>query len=163
PGEHYIKNSLAVLAVLIALGADPMRMLPALARVAAPLGRGARTVLDAPGGHILLIDESYNANPASMRAALAAMATTPRADFPRRVAVLGDMLELGEASDELHRGLKEAIDAAGIDLVLACGQMIRPLFEELKPAQQGTWAPDSGQLVSVLLDTARAGDAVMVK
>ena len=73
-------------------------------RVSAPAGRGARTLLDAPDGHILLIDESYNANPASMRAALAAMATTPRADFPRRIAVLGDMLELGEAAPELHRG-----------------------------------------------------------
>ena len=88
PGEHYVKNSLAVLAVLLTLGADAMRRLPALARVTAPTGRGARTVLDAPDGRILLIDESYNANPASMRAALAAMATTPRDGFsaPRRRA-----------------------------------------------------------------------------
>jgi UDP-N-acetylmuramoyl-tripeptide--D-alanyl-D-alanine ligase len=163
PGEHYVKNSLAVLAVLTALGADPMRVLPALARIAAPLGRGARTVLDAPDGHILLIDESYNANPASMRAALAAMATMPRADFSRRIAVLGDMLELGDTSGDLHRSLKEAVDAAGIDLVLACGQMMQPLFDELKPAQQGAWAQDSDQLVPVLLNTVRAGDAVMIK
>ena len=115
PGEHYVKNSLAVLAVLFALSADAMRRLPALARIAAPAGRGARTVLEAPDGRILLIDESYNANPASVKAALSAMATTPRAEYPHRVAVLGDMLELGQASADLHRGLKEAIDAAGID------------------------------------------------
>ena len=101
PGEHYVRNSLAVLADAAApLGADVMRCLPGLARVSAPAGRGARTLLDAPDGQILLIDESYNANPASVRAALAAMATTPREAFPRRVAVLGDMLELGDAAAE---------------------------------------------------------------
>ncbi len=136
PGEHYVKNSLAVLAALDALGADAMRCLPALARIAAPAGRGARTLLDAPDGQILLIDESYNANPASVRAALAAMATTPREAFPRRVAVLGDMLELGEASAELHRGLKEAVDAAGVDLVLACGPMMKLLLDDLATARQ---------------------------
>ena len=162
-GEHYVKNSLAVLAVLLTLGADAMRRLRALARVSAPRGRGARTVLDAPDGRILLIDESYNANPASMRAALAAMATTPRADFPRRVAVLGDMLELGEAAADLHRGLKEAVDAAGVDLVLACGPMMKLLFDDLKTAQQGSWAPDSAQLAQIFLDTVRPGDAVMIK
>jgi UDP-N-acetylmuramoyl-tripeptide--D-alanyl-D-alanine ligase len=163
PGEHYVKNSLAVLAVLLTLGADAMRRLTALARVTAPTGRGARTVLDAPDGRILLIDESYNANPASMRAALAAMATTPRTEFPRRVAVLGDMLELGEASADLHRGLKEAVDAAGVDLVLACGPMMRRLFDDLKLAQQGSWTPDAAQLAQIFLDTVRAGDAVMIK
>ena len=163
PGEHYVKNSLAVLAVLLTLGADAMRRLPALARVTAPTGRGARTTLDAPDGRILLIDESYNANPASMRAALAAMATTPRTDFPRRVAVLGDMLELGDASADLHRGLKEAVDAAGVDLVLACGPMMRLLFDGLKLAQQGSWTPDAAQLAPIFLETVRTGDAVMIK
>ena len=84
PGEHFVRNSLAVLAALRALGADIMRALPALASLSAATGRGARTLLGAPEAAILLIDESYNANPASMRAALAAMATTPREEFPRR-------------------------------------------------------------------------------
>ena len=163
PGEHYVKNSLAVLAALQALGADAMRCLPALARVSAPAGRGARTLLDVADGQILLIDESYNANPASVRAALAAMATTPRDAFARRVAVLGDMLELGEAAAELHSALKEAIDAAGVDLVLACGPMMRQLFDSLAPAQQGAWAPTSHELVPALLEAVRTGDVVMIK
>ncbi len=158
-----MKNSLAVLAALQALGADPMRCLPALVKAAAPAGRGARSVLEADGGRILLIDESYNANPASVRAALAAMATVPRADFPRRVAVLGDMLELGAAAPDLHRGLKEAVDAAGVDLVFACGPMMRLLFDHLKPAQQGAWAADSAQLAPRLLDAVGPGDVVMIK
>jgi UDP-N-acetylmuramoyl-tripeptide--D-alanyl-D-alanine ligase len=164
PGEHYVRNSLAVVAVLVALNAEPTRRLAALSRIGAPAGRGARTQLEAPdGGRILLIDESYNANPASVRAALAAMATTPRADFSRRVAVLGDMRELGDASGDLHRGLKEAVDAAGVDLVLACGPKMRLLYDTLKPAQQGGWAEDSGGLVEALLEAVRPGDAVMIK
>jgi UDP-N-acetylmuramoyl-tripeptide--D-alanyl-D-alanine ligase len=163
PGEHYVKNSLAVLAALMALGADPMRCLAALVKVAAPAGRGARTTLDARGGPLLLIDESYNANPASVRAALAAMATVPRTDFPRRVAALGDMLELGEAAGELHRGLKEAVDAAGIDLVFASGPMMKLLFDRLKPAQQGAWTLSSAELAPSLLDAVAAGDVVMIK
>ena len=163
PGEHYVKNSLAVLACLSALGVDIMRSLPALARVSAPAGRGARTLFDTPDGPILLIDESYNANPASVRAALAAMATTPREAYPRRVAVLGDMLELGQAAADLHRGLKDAIDAAGVDLVLACGPQMRLLFDGLTPGQRGAWAETSLALVEALIDTVRPGDVVMIK
>jgi UDP-N-acetylmuramoyl-tripeptide--D-alanyl-D-alanine ligase len=163
PGEHYVKNSLGVLATLHALGADPMRCLPGLARVSAPIGRGARTLLDAPDGQILLIDESYNANPVSVRAALAAMAVTPRETFGRRVAVLGDMLELGEESPALHRGLKEAVDAAGVDLVLACGPMMRLLYDELAPSRQGPWAPSAAELEPALLGAVQAGDVVMIK
>jgi len=163
PGEHYVRNSLAVLATLNALGADAMRCLPGLARISAPVGRGARTLLDVPDGQILLIDESYNANPASVRAALAAMATTPREAFARRIAVLGDMLELGEAAPELHRALEEAVAASGVDLVLACGPMMRHLFDGLARAQQGAWAPSSAELAPALLEAVRAGDAVMIK
>jgi len=164
PGEHYVRNSLAVLAALQALGADAMRCLPALARIAAPAGRGARAALEVPGGgRVLLIDESYNANPASVRAALAAVATVPREEFPRRIAVLGDMLELGEAAADLHRDLGDAVEAAGIDLVLACGPMMQQLYDRLAPAQRGAWAPDSAQLELALLAAVRAGDAVMIK
>jgi UDP-N-acetylmuramoyl-tripeptide--D-alanyl-D-alanine ligase len=163
PGEHLVRNSLAVLAALRALGADIMRAVPALASLAAPVGRGARTLLGEPDAHVLLIDESYNANPASMRAALAAVATTPREEFPRRVAVLGDMLELGDASAELHRGLKEAVDAAGIDLVFACGPMMKLLMDDLPAAKHGAWAASSLELAPALLDGVKPGDVVMIK
>jgi UDP-N-acetylmuramoyl-tripeptide--D-alanyl-D-alanine ligase len=163
PGEHYVKNSLAVLATLSALSVDIMGAIPALARTSAPEGRGARTLLEAGEGQVLLVDESYNANPASVRAALAAMATTRREEFPRRIAVLGDMLELGQTSPDLHRKLKEAIDAAAVDLVFACGPMMRLLFDELKPAQQCGWAATSDELRSALLDAVQPGDVVMIK
>jgi len=163
PGEHYVKNSLAVLAALSALGLDIMRSLPALARVSAPAGRGARTLIDTPDGPILLIDESYNANPASVRAALAAMATTPREAYRRRVAVLGDMLELGQSAPDLHQGLKDAIDAAGVDLVLSCGPLMRLLHDSLAPGQRGQWTKNSFELVDPLIASVRSGDVVMIK
>ena len=163
PGEHYVRNSLAVLAALDALGVDVAACLPALAEVRAPVGRGARTLLPVAHGEMLLIDESYNANPASVRAALAAMATTPRAAFPRRVAVLGDMLELGETAAELHRGLSQALKAAAVDLVLACGSMMHLLYQGLAASQQGGWAPGAEALQPALIASLRAGDVVMVK
>lgn len=163
PGAHLVENSLAVVAALKALGADLMEALPALAQVSAPPGRGARTVLRVGGGDSLLIDESYNASPASVRAALAALASLPRIRYPRRVVVLGDMLELGPQAAELHLGLKEAIDGAGVDLVFACGPNMGRLFAALKPDQQGMWAETSDGLAERLLDVVQPGDAVMIK
>jgi UDP-N-acetylmuramoyl-tripeptide--D-alanyl-D-alanine ligase len=163
PGEHFVRNSLAVLAALRALGADIMRALPALASLSAATGRGARKLLGAADAPILLIDESYNANPASVKAALEAMATTPREEFPRRIAVLGDMLELGDAAETLHRGLKEAVDAAGTDLVFACGPNMKLLMDDLAPSRRGAWAASSTELTEALLDAVRPGDVVMIK
>jgi UDP-N-acetylmuramoyl-tripeptide--D-alanyl-D-alanine ligase len=163
PGEHYIINSLAVLAAIDALAFDVAACLPALATINAPIGRGARTLFEAPDGRVLLIDESYNANPASVRAALAAMATTPRRDFPRRIAVLGDMLELGASAGDLHRGLKDFLDAADVDLVFACGPMMRLLFEGLPPERCGGWAPSSTELVPAVLAAVQPQDVVMIK
>jgi UDP-N-acetylmuramoyl-tripeptide--D-alanyl-D-alanine ligase len=163
PGEHFVRNSLAVLAALRALGADIMRALPALASLAPATGRGTRKLLGEADAPILLIDESYNANPASVRAALAAMATTPREEFPRRIAVLGDMLELGNAAEELHRGLREAVDAAGTDLVFACGPNMKLLMDDLAPSRRGAWAASSTELTEALLDAVRPGDVVMIK
>src|SRR5690606_14060180 len=163
PGAHLAQNSLSVVAALLALGVDPARALPALAGISPPAGRGARMVLKAGEGEILLIDESYNANPASMRAALAALATVPRIRLPRRVVVLGDMLELGEQAAELHVGLKEAIDASGADLVFACGPNMAHLFAVLEPERQGLWAESSDGLAERLLEAVRPGDVVMIK
>jgi UDP-N-acetylmuramoyl-tripeptide--D-alanyl-D-alanine ligase len=163
PGAHVAQNSLAILAALDVLGVDLETALPALAELSAGPGRGARSVLAVAGGTVLLIDESYNANPASMRAALAAMATVPRSRYRRRIAVLGDMLELGREAPTLHRGLAEAIDAAGVDLVFACGPNMARLLEVLPEHRRGAWAETSDGLMAPMLEAVAAGDVVMVK
>lgn len=163
PGAHLAQNSLAVVAALRAAGVDVARAIAALADTRAPAGRGARSEIATPGGRLLLIDESYNANPASMRSALAAMATVPRSGFPRRIAVLGDMLELGKDAPRLHEELSEAVDAAGADLVFASGPNMAHLFAALPPARRGAWAETSDGLTAPLLEAVRPGDAVMVK
>ncbi|HEX9880892.1 MAG TPA: UDP-N-acetylmuramoylalanyl-D-glutamyl-2,6-diaminopimelate--D-alanyl-D-alanine ligase [Hyphomicrobium sp.] len=163
PGAHIAQNSLAVVAALDALGADVERAVVALAGLTAAKGRGARVAVNVKNGAILLIDESYNANPASMRSALAAMATLPRAANPRRIAVLGDMLELGTESGRLHENLKEPVDAAEVDLVFACGPNMQRLFAALPAAKRGSWAETSEGIVAPLLSAVRAGDVVMIK
>ncbi|KAB2937884.1 MAG: UDP-N-acetylmuramoylalanyl-D-glutamyl-2,6-diaminopimelate--D-alanyl-D-alanine ligase [Hyphomicrobium sp.] len=163
PGAHLAQNSLAVVAALDALGADVEKAVPALAEMRAAKGRGARREIGLSGGSALLIDESYNANPASMRSALAAMATVPRTRFSRRIAVLGDMLELGAQSGDLHAALNEPVDAAQVDLVFACGPNMRRLFEALPAARRGAWAPTSEGIAGALAETVRAGDVVMIK
>jgi UDP-N-acetylmuramoyl-tripeptide--D-alanyl-D-alanine ligase len=163
PGRHIAMNSLAVVAVLQHFGLDLEAGLKPLADVAAPVGRGARRVIRLAGGEVLLIDESYNANPASMRAALATLGTVPRADFPRRIAVLGDMRELGEQGAQLHRDLKAPIDDADIDLVLACGPLMRHLVDTLQGERVGGWAEKSVDLVAPLKAALRPGDVVVIK
>jgi UDP-N-acetylmuramoyl-tripeptide--D-alanyl-D-alanine ligase len=163
PGDHYVRNSLAIVAALDAVGANLSATLPALAEIGAPAGRGQRTALAMPGGTILLIDESYNANPASMRAALQAMSTTSRAAYARRIVVLGDMLELGPASAKFHSGLTEPIEAAGVDLVFAVGPMMRHMFDRLPASRQAGWVEKSEDLADAVKAMVQAGDAVMVK
>jgi len=163
PGRHHVLNSLAVLAAADTAGLDPEEAARALADQHAEQGRGARTVIAVDGSEVAIIDESYNANPASMRAALEAMAQTPRNRFPRRVAVLGDMLELGERSGELHRSLAQAVDAAGADVVFACGPMMAGLFEALPAKIRGGYAQSSAELTPLVVEAVAPGDVVMIK
>jgi UDP-N-acetylmuramoyl-tripeptide--D-alanyl-D-alanine ligase len=163
PGAHIAQNSLAVVATLAALGADVEAAVPALTGITAAKGRGARRELGLKDGAILLIDESYNANPASMRSALAAMATVPRQRFARRIAVMGDMLELGDDSGRLHEDLKEPVDAAKVDLVFACGPHMQRLYAALPEARRGEWGPTSQDILAPLVAAVRAGDVVMIK
>lgn len=163
PGGHIVQNSLAVLAALSQSGVDIATTIAVLETLKPPAGRGTRTELAVPGGSILLIDESYNANPASMRAALSVLATVPREAYRRRIAVLGDMLELGQESAVLHAGLKEAVDAAGADLVFACGPQMGHLYRALPDNRRGAWAERSSEIEDALLGALTAGDAVMVK
>ncbi len=124
PGRHIALNSLSVLAAAHAVGADLGAAAQALADLRPPVGRGERTLLSVGGGGVLLIDESYNANPASMRAALANLGAAEPAHGARRIAVLGDMRELGEAGPGLHVGLTEAVRDNNVDLVFAAGSLM---------------------------------------
>lgn len=163
PGRHFVLNSLAVLAAISAVGGDVEMASRQLANISAPVGRGARTRLPLGAGEVELIDESYNANPASVRAALSAMAQTPRQEFPRRIAVLGDMLELGDTGPALHRDLAGALADAGIDLVFTCGALMAHLHEQLPRGAAAAHVEDSADLVTPLLAAIRPGDVVMVK
>jgi len=163
PGRHIAENALAVAAAVDAIGVDAEKAVSLLAGLQPPGGRGARTVLHFGGGDALLIDESYNANPASMRAALATLATVPRQKFPRRIVVLGDMLELGADAPQLHAGLKDAVEDAGIDVVFACGPHMKGLYDALPKSKRGGYAETSSSLQPVLLSELRGGDAIMVK
>jgi UDP-N-acetylmuramoyl-tripeptide--D-alanyl-D-alanine ligase len=163
PGLHLARNSLAVLAVLECVGIRTEEAVGPLADVKPPPGRGARTVLAVSGGAALLIDESYNGQPPSVQAAIIALGGVPRARYGRRIAVLGDMLELGAEAERHHLALREVIDAAGVDLVFACGPHMGRLFETLKPEQKALWAPESKGLEASLVAAVRAGDAIMVK
>jgi len=163
PGRHLVLNSLAVLAAVALVGADLALAALALTELQPASGRGARSTLELPDGAALLIDESYNANPASMRAALALLGHADVGPRGRRIAVLGDMLELGSRGAELHRELAEAVLADGIDLVFCCGPLMHALWEALPASCQGGYAETSAALESLVLGALQPGDAVMVK
>lgn len=163
PGRHLAINALAALTAVKLSGADLRAAVRSLSEFTAPAGRGARFTFDLPGGPLLVIDESYNANPASMRAALAVLGSAPRSRFGRRIAVLGDMLELGASSQRLHEALASPIDEAGVDAVFGCGPNMAALFESLPASRRGFWAETSAGLVEPLLALVKPGDAVMVK
>jgi UDP-N-acetylmuramoyl-tripeptide--D-alanyl-D-alanine ligase len=163
PGRHLLLNSLAVLASCVLVGADLALAALALDRFRPAVGRGARLTLKLPGGSALLIDESYNANPASMAAAIALLGQAPLGARGRRIAVIGDMLELGAEGPALHRGLAAALAAAKIDLVFCCGPLMRALWEALPSAVRGGYAESAAALQPTVLGAIRAGDAVMVK
>ena len=163
PGRHLVQNSLAVLAAVKLAEADLKAGARALAGWRAQTGRGERIVIGDKGARVAIIDESYNANPASMRAALATLGLTPRDEFKRRVAVLGDMLELGGLGPKLHKELAEVIDAADVDVVYACGEMMRGLYDALPASRRGAYAKTSEQLAPLLTKGVGAGDVVMVK
>ncbi len=162
-GDHMAMNAGLVLAALDTAGANTEMALGALAAFGPPAGRGSRTLLEGPSGPILLIDESYNANPVSMRAALSVLPGVPRDAFPRRIAVLGDMRELGAEADQMHAGLAGAVVDAGVDLVFAAGEHMSHLFHALPADKRGAWAPSSRELEVPLLSVLRGGDAVVVK
>ena len=163
PGRHVVENSLAVLASAQLLGADLALAALALAELKAPVGRGERVTLDLPGGAVLLIDESYNANPTSMRAALALLGQVPVKGMGRRIAVLGDMLELGPDGAALHADLADAVIGNAVDLVFCSGVLMRSLWDALPSGRRGGYADTSAALEPEVLGAIAANDAVMIK
>jgi UDP-N-acetylmuramoyl-tripeptide--D-alanyl-D-alanine ligase len=163
PGRHLVTNSLAVLATAVLVGADLALAALALADFKPASGRGTSIEIDLPGGPARVIDESYNANPASVAAALALLGHAPIGPYERRIAVLGDMLELGPRGRALHRGLLEPVLASAVDLVFCCGPLMRALWLALPASRRGGYAEDSAALEAQVLSAIRAGDVVMVK
>lgn len=152
PGAHMILNALAALTAAAALGVDGAAAVAEFRPVA---GRGARRTL---ANDAVLLDESYNANPASMRAALAVLRARPG----RHVAVLGDMLELGRFGPDEHAGLAAAV-ARAADLVFTCGPLMRHLHDATAPALRGGYANDAAALAPAVAAAVRLGDTVLVK
>jgi UDP-N-acetylmuramoyl-tripeptide--D-alanyl-D-alanine ligase len=163
PGRHMALNSVGVLAAAQALGAE-LDAAAAMLGALKPLpGRGARHSLAIDDGMGELIDESYNASPASVRAALEVLAAARPGAGGRRIAVLGDMLELGPEGPALHAGLASAIEATGIDFAFTCGEQMSALREALPASIGGAHAADSEALAPLVLDTLVPGDLIMVK
>jgi UDP-N-acetylmuramoyl-tripeptide--D-alanyl-D-alanine ligase len=164
-GEHQVLNSLAALAVVEALGADVLKAAATLAEVKATPGRGARRRLKfgAGQGTIEFLDESYNANPASMAAMLAVLARTEPAPGGRRLLVMGDMRELGEGADAFHAGLADAVAASGATRVFLCGPHMKALWSKLAAGQKGAYGADSAAIAGEVAAALKAGDVIAVK
>jgi UDP-N-acetylmuramoyl-tripeptide--D-alanyl-D-alanine ligase len=160
-GDHWVQNSLAVLAAVDAAGADLAIAGLALADMGGLKGRGERHRLPIDGDNYLLIDESYNANPASMAATLKSLGE--ERDVGRRIAVLGPMRELGSHSAELHAGLAPAVREARVDELILVGEEMRPLADALGSELAISQASDVEQATRMLADLVRPGDAVLVK
>ncbi len=158
PGRHMAMNALAALAACVGLDLDIDQAARALDGFQPVAGRGAQRRIATFDGAALLLDESYNASGASVRAALEVLRLQPG----RHVAALGDMLELGDEAESEHRALADIV-AQSADLVFACGPMMRLMFADLPAHLRGAWEPDSQSLAPLLKAELRAGDALLVK
>jgi UDP-N-acetylmuramoyl-tripeptide--D-alanyl-D-alanine ligase len=161
PGEHWVSNSLAVIAAVEALGGDLAQAGLALADLPGLKGRGERHHIAADDGEALLIDESYNANPSSMRATLKTLAAQKIAG--RRIAVLGAMRELGPGSGDFHAGLAEPIETASVDYAILVGEEMGPLAKALGSKVNFEHVPDVASAIAAVRERVAPGDAILVK
>jgi UDP-N-acetylmuramoyl-tripeptide--D-alanyl-D-alanine ligase len=159
PGHHMAMNAVATLAVVAALGLDPAMAIGALEEFVPLVGRGARREVALAGGTALLLDESYNGNGASMRAALDVLRLQPAR---RRIAVLGDMLELGDEGPAEHAGLAEAVIASA-DCLFTCGPLMRNLFDAVPEPMRGFHTANAAALAPIVAAAIARGDAILVK
>jgi UDP-N-acetylmuramoyl-tripeptide--D-alanyl-D-alanine ligase len=163
PGRHIAENALAALGVVTIVGADLLQAIEALATLKPEKGRGRRHKLSIGQGSFTLIDESYNANPASMRAAIALLASSEPTGRGRRIAVLGDMLEMGDYAQKVHADLAGPLLAAGIEYVWLAGPEIATLKESLPESVHVEHREKTDGLVEYVLNSIIAGDVLMVK
>ena len=163
-GRHMAQNVLAVLATAKLFGADVGAVAASLSSWRAVKGRGERTVLSMPGGGTMtLVDDSFNASPAAMRAALDVLKQCVPGDGGRRIAVLGDMLELGESAPALHAELAGPLEAAGVDRAFLKGEEMKALDDVLDGRVAREWHESVDELRESLLTYVRSGDVVLVK
>ncbi|MBY5777696.1 UDP-N-acetylmuramoylalanyl-D-glutamyl-2,6-diaminopimelate--D-alanyl-D-alanine ligase [Rhizobium leguminosarum] len=163
PGRHIAENALAALGVVRIVGADMQKAIEALAKLRPEKGRGKRHRLVIGGGSFTLIDESYNANPASMRAAIALLAASEPTGRGRRIAVLGDMLEMGDYAQKVHTDLAVPLLAAGIEHVWLAGAEMAALKESLPESVHVEYRENTSELTDYVLNSVAPGDVLMVK
>lgn len=163
PGRHMVQNALAVLGAAHLAGANMEKACEALSTLQAEKGRGQRHRLKVGGGVFTLIDESYNANPTSMEAALDLLASAALEDGGRRIAVLGDMLELGDHSRDLHMKLAGPVKAGGIDRLYLAGPEMKALAEAVTDDMECDYEETADGLADKLVGAPRPGDVLMVK
>ena len=161
-GAHIAMNAVAALAAARAVGVALSAAADGLSRWTPPEGRGSRQALRLQGGPLELIDESYNANPTSTRAALGVLGVS-QPEGGRRVAFLGDMLELGAEERAMHAALAAADEIAPVDIVHTCGPLMRSLHEALPAEKRGLWFEDSAAMAAAAGDALAPGDVAMVK
>ncbi len=163
PGRHWVMNSLAVLAAVDAAGGVVATAAAALAGLSGLKGRGRRHTVVLEGGSFIVIDDSYNASPVSMRAALEILGRTRPEGNGRRIAVLGDMLELGRQSEAEHAALVEILIAEKIDLVFTAGQSMAALWDVLPQPMRGGTADSAPGVLAQVTEAVRPGDVIVVK
>ncbi len=162
-GRHWVVNSLGVLAAVATAGGDVAAAAAALGDLEAPKGRGCFHLIHTVAGEMTLIDESYNASPVSMRAAIEVLGQTNPGHGGRRIAVLGDMLELGENSAQHHSALVDALVGEGTDLVFTAGRDMAHLSDALEPAMRGGHALNTELLQPMVMEAVGPGDVIVVK
>jgi UDP-N-acetylmuramoyl-tripeptide--D-alanyl-D-alanine ligase len=163
PGAHMAQDAVGGLLTAEAVGADLEACAAALRRFSPQKGRGERFLLPTADGPATIIDESYNANPASMRAALALLAAAKPGPKGRRIAVIGDMLELGPKAAAMHAELAADLSASKVDLLFGAGPLTRALYEAAPVSMRAAWTERSSELTDEVARTLRGGDVAMVK
>lgn len=165
PGRHMALNALAALLAVRLAEQDVQAAAKALQKMKAPPGRGVREYLDIgdPENPVTLIDESYNASPIAMKAAFKVLALVDPGRGGRRIAVLGDMYELGKDAEQAHADLALPLQAADVQLVYTCGTLMKKLYDALPKEHRGAHKEDSVEMAKIVPDVLVPGDVVMVK